>query len=553
MASSSRPKRQRRQPERLGTFASQRGDWEEEHSQEEQETSTSDAESEPQPQRRGRHKRAPGAPANGGDESEEDSQLGGSGPEADSESENEDAAPSRVQRKPTKPTMKPVRVAASSGGVNSVRQCAVAGAQPLPASSFLSIVHACPNLMERLLSPDALRTVTLIAQDTANLSIALGASSKVAADWWRALAAKHAPAGAAIDADTPSREALAVVQQAVRADVARAQSCTKSDAKATYRLTDKDLSALPFVERPNRLFGHLAPRTKLYSVLALRAAAHKRWGSMEGMDAARQKARSAADSAKATLSRREGERTDEMRVALEQAGLDPSQSKLLRRKDVQGFCKRGVGSAAAIAAHIVADNQAKQSTKQRRAQLHAVLASAGLAEYLCGKQARDFVEGHSSATAEAVLASVKRTADERQRSTTIYALLRAQQLQGFEGKASVKDWIESGSGTAEQVVADLAAQRDAVAAQQARCTRFCELLEAERISRHFRYTVPACREYIHNNTGSEAAALAAVRAAHEEAEAQQRARHERSACIADLLTAEQLPLECTVLVKEVCR
>jgi hypothetical protein len=117
------------------------------HSQEEQETSTSDAESEPQPQRRGRHKRAPGAPANGGDESEEDSQLGGSGPEADSESENEDAAPSRVQRKPTKPTKQPVRVAASSGGVNSVRQRAVAGAQPLPASSFLSIVHACPNLM----------------------------------------------------------------------------------------------------------------------------------------------------------------------------------------------------------------------------------------------------------------------------------------------------------------------------------------------------------------------------------------------------------------------
>jgi hypothetical protein len=120
------------------------------HSQEEQETSTSDAESEPQPQRRGRHKRAPGAPANGGDESEDDSQSGGSGPEGDSESENgsdENAAPSHVQRKPTKPTMKPVRVAASSGGVNSVRQRAVAGAQPLPASSFLSIVHACPNLM----------------------------------------------------------------------------------------------------------------------------------------------------------------------------------------------------------------------------------------------------------------------------------------------------------------------------------------------------------------------------------------------------------------------
>jgi predicted cupin superfamily sugar epimerase len=103
-----------------------------------------------------------------------------------------------------------------------------------------------------------------------------------------------------------------------------------------------------------------------------------------------------------------------------------------------------------------------------------------------------------------VLASVKRTADERQRSTTIYALLRAQQLQGFEGKASVRDWIKSGSGTAEQVVAELAAERDEAAAQQARCTRFCELLEAEGLSSFPRFSVPACREYIHNNTGSEA-------------------------------------------------
>ncbi len=93
----------------LGTFAAQRGAWEEEalevcrtftwalkagsgeherrqnlaasnvahaykHVQEEQETNTSDAERELQPQRRGRHKRAPGAPANGGDESEDDRQ-----------------------------------------------------------------------------------------------------------------------------------------------------------------------------------------------------------------------------------------------------------------------------------------------------------------------------------------------------------------------------------------------------------------------------------------------------------------------------------------------
>jgi hypothetical protein len=151
-------------------------------------------------------------------------------------------------------------------------------AYPAPAHLDL-LLSPCRVCAESLLSPDALRTVTLIAQDTANLSIALGASSKVAADWWRALAAKHAPAGVSIDADTPAREggcvllppavlliagllltvlseanrrrmpacastaaALAVVQQAVRADVARAQSCTKSDAKATYRLTDKDLS-----------------------------------------------------------------------------------------------------------------------------------------------------------------------------------------------------------------------------------------------------------------------------------------------------------------------
>lgn len=62
------------------------------------------------------------------------------------------------------------------------------------------------HLAESLMAADALRTVTLIARDAANLAIALGAGGEAAADWWRVLAAKHAAPGAAINADTPARE-----------------------------------------------------------------------------------------------------------------------------------------------------------------------------------------------------------------------------------------------------------------------------------------------------------------------------------------------------------
>ena len=152
----------------------------------------------------------------------------------------------------------------------------------------------------------------------------------------------------------------------------------------------------------------------------------------------------------------------------------------------------------------------------------------------------------------AVIKNLRKEEREREeRRTKLNALASAEGLQGRSvmHEAVATAYIQRGEGTVAEVVAVWRARRDAAAVRAARSQRMRELLAEGQLPAHYlSYYVPAIEDWVQRGEGSEQAALAAARLQFEEAEAARLAREQRQARVSQLLAAEQLPDTCLTRV-----
>ncbi|PRW60391.1 Rho GTPase-activating [Chlorella sorokiniana] len=285
-------------------------------------------------------------------------------------------------------------------------------AQPLSSADFVGALHACPTLIDMILQADGLRTPTLLARDAANLAVALCATSEQMDGAWRTLAARAA--GAEGFAGT-TEEALAAAQAAVKGDPARSQRCTTTTAKQDYRLSDKDLGGLEYVTRDNPIFWSAAP-TRLYRVLDCLAIAHRKYGDLAGIQAAKAKAAQRGQKVKATRQGNTQRRKEEIEEAVKEAGLD--WGRYQRSAEVANFIKHGREPAADVAAALKNAEQAAAKRAERQRKLQQRLDKEGLPFQPYHSAVMRYLAGEGKEALASVAATLKREEDERQATAT---------------------------------------------------------------------------------------------------------------------------------------
>ncbi|PRW57826.1 hypothetical protein C2E21_3531 [Chlorella sorokiniana] len=526
---SSRPRRERKAPERFGAF-NQLSDSEEE------------APLRPRPAAKRRRQALDAEDSDAsGQEGSADEQM------ADSRSGSEDEGAESEGEAPP-----PKRQRGGGGGSKGKGKVAAAAApslkpyvpappaQPVPRSDFLATMHACPRLMEMFLEKDdGLRSVTLVARDAANLCTALCARGADAAELWRTLA-YTAVDGQRYSAVTPVQEALAAVKAAVKADPARWQRITKTAAMKEFRLTDKDLGGMSYTTRRNPIFWNSAP-TKMYTRLDCLVAAHKKHGSVQAIQAAATRSRATADKRKATLAGGEEARREEVEAALEAAGL--SFKKYQRKKPVKAFVKRGVGTAAGVAAAFKREIDNAAAYAKRQAELLKRLQEEGLslpwdASYYAilagtsGQSVDDYVAGLKAAKA----AKEARA----QREASITAALQREGLSGFLHSVAVSEHIHMGAPSEAEALATCRQRQQEEQAAQERRQRITAWLAEQQMPAFYSYTVPAVRQFERGQCSEEEAQQAC-----RQQQAVEQAQEQRRQEVSQLLEAQGMPADYT--------
>ncbi|PSC73995.1 hypothetical protein C2E20_2765 [Micractinium conductrix] len=512
---SSRPKRSHKAPERFGAFASP-------EAQEVEELE------EAAPLKRGRRAVAVDSESEGelaaGQPSEEEEESEGSGQE-DEEEER------RAARRPAK---RPRAAAAAAVEV----YVPAPPAEPRPRGDMLSLLFACPALIDALLEADGLRTISLVARDAANLAVALGVSGAEAAPLWRQMARRCEPG---LGADANAEQVRAAILRGIRGDIARKEVVNKSTAQGEFRLTQKELGALPFTTRPNPLF-HDAPSVKMYNKLEVLAVAHRKHGSAAGLAAA--KAAAGVKSAKATQTRKSNEeaRKQRMEEALASAGLPGSRSHAHsdHRPLIKAFVKHNKGTPASVVAAIKKHKVQEAAIAERRGKLTVGLRNEGLLDELWRPPAQAYVLGDTKQSVAQVAAMLRAEKEARERQRSVGALLAAEGLQDYRFRVPslLRAFVSDGEGSAEAVVAEARARRATDEACTARRTAIFARLEAEGLQG--RRSEDSVQAYIRSGEGSEEEVVAAARAAAAATAAAAQARDARRTRMTDLLAAEGL-------------
>ncbi|PSC74321.1 hypothetical protein C2E20_2762 [Micractinium conductrix] len=540
-----RSKRDRKAPERLGAFASAPEAEELEEPQRKRvaaaaAASAAAAELDSQCEQPGGE--AADEEEEGSEEEEEDS---GSDDERESSGENEMAA--TAARRPAKRR----RTAAAAKPYVPAPP-----AEPRSRGDMLSLLFACPALIDALLEADGLRTISLVARDAANLAAALGARGAEAAPLWRQMACRCQPD---LSADANAEQERAAILRGIRGDIARKEVVNKSTAQGEFRLTQKELGALPFTTRRNMWFGATAPDVKMYNKLEVLAVAHRKFGCAAGLASAKAAAGGrAAESSEARQARKiqQEARRRELDAALRAVGLTSQHSHELRdhKPQIKAFIKRNRGSVAGILELYEQQRQAAEAAAalraadykarlKRREKLMGSLFMANLTSERERPPALAFVSGEGSQSVAEVVATLRADKAARQakaeRAERVKQLLAAEGLEGYRGRVpSVAAFENSGVGSAEAAVAETRAQRDREKGSVARSAAICARLEAEGLQgQHHDAAVTA---YICSGEGSEEAAVAAARGAAAAAAAAADAVVARRTRVNELLAAEDL-------------
>ena len=172
-------------------------------------------------------------------------------------------------------------------------------------------------LQERVACADAVRSLPLVARDVASLIVALGvrASSPEARALWGAVcAAGPSDAAGADDAPATALDAVVAVQRMCLQHPDRDERIALNDAKRTYRLTSQEAEvgaaqqpgewtrsgvsshAAPLARRVLPMHPQALPyvpgkwRRRMVSLLSVKALAHRRYGDVAGLAAARKAA-----------------------------------------------------------------------------------------------------------------------------------------------------------------------------------------------------------------------------------------------------------------------
>ncbi|PSC73963.1 OPI10-like protein isoform B [Micractinium conductrix] len=516
---SSRPKRSHKAPKRFGAFASP-------EAQEVEELE------EAAPLKRGRRAVAVDSESEGelaaGQPSEEEEESEGSGQE---DEEEERPAARRPAKRP--------RAAAAAAAVEVY--VPAPPAEPRPRSDMLSLLFACPALIDALLEADGLRTISLVARDAANLAAALGVSGAEAAPLWRQMARRCEPG---LGADANAEQVRAAILRGIRGDIARKEVVNKSTAQGEFRLTQKELGGLPYTTRPNPIFWH-APPVKMYNKLEVLAVAHRKFGSAGGLAAA--KAAAGVKSAKATQTRKSNEeaRKLEMDAALRAIGLSGVRSHQLggHKVHVKAYIKHNQGTVAGVVAAFNKQQEEDAAARRRYKELLNRLKREDLMSELAHPPAQNYMHRQGGPTLDEVVAALRAGKEAREcvgeRQRSVDALLAAEELQGYSYCVpSIQDFVINGEGSAEAVVAEARARRDKDEGADARRTAIYAHLEAEGL--------PSCRHsvavtaYIRSGEGSEEEAVAAARAEQAEVAARTQAADARRTRISQVLAAEGL-------------
>ncbi|PRW58136.1 hypothetical protein C2E21_2813 [Chlorella sorokiniana] len=273
-----------------------------------------------------------------------------------------------------------------------------------------------------------------------------------------------------------------------------------------------------------------------------------------------ERAAAAAKSSRAKASR-EAQRTrreQQLVKALQKAGMagikSRSHSRATRRR-LKAFIKKGQGSVQELVQSAKQESEVEAGRIKRRQELYARLHAEGLDGERWSAAAQAYIASDAGRqtldqAVTAIKAARQEVTDREARRTRITELFTQQGLAEFlpqqnawggwaggyyGGQTSVAglmDYVRTGAGSEEAVLAAAQAVVAERQARQARRTRLTELLAAEGLEQY----VVAGNRYIHDGTGSEEAALAAARTLAEEAAA----RAARRTRLTELLTAEGL-------------
>ncbi|KAL4420792.1 hypothetical protein ABPG75_010448 [Micractinium tetrahymenae] len=542
-----RPRRKHTAPQRFGTFASEQAA-EQETSEEEAPTrrrrrqlSEDEGEKAAPSARRKKARKAAATPDFDEEDQGSEAAEGGSSSEGEEDSEEEQVPAARRRGGGAKRT----RTAGKAAPAAAKPYVPAPPAEPRSRGDMLSLLFACPALIDALLEPDGLRTITLVARDAASLAAALGARTPEMAQLWHQLARRCDPAFSVAGS---TEEALEVAQRAIRADPAHRERLNKSAAQRDYRLSQKDLSGMEFTTRPNPI-SYRAPPVKMYNKLDVLAVAHRRYGSAAGLHAAAQVAAAKSAKAKETRGRNVQQRREEMAAALEEEGMEGLESYRHRtNKQIQAFIKHGTGTADGIVAAMRAEEENAKHRVQREAELRVKLHEAKVYGRLQSAAAQSYIAGTCRLGLAAVVAGLKREQDEETaqavRKERVCQLLEAEGLSGLHSwerwygpkLPGVDDFVKAGTGTAEALIWAAKEQRAAEQARRQRSQEIDALLAAEGLQ-HQRWRVPGLEQWVQSGEGASGEQLVA---AARQAESQQAQRVQRRQRMQELLAGEGL-------------
>ncbi|KAL4452675.1 hypothetical protein ABPG75_008337 [Micractinium tetrahymenae] len=566
----SRPQRQHKAPQRFGTFASEKeaavADMpESEHESEEDEEEVparrrvvqrqkrrrqreeqeddeeGDSEAERPPPRKKAAKRKAAAVT----EEEEEEESGSDSEDESSEEENEHrAAPAQRRVRKAAPFVPPPP------------------AEPRSRSDMLSLLFACPALIDALLEPDGLRTITLVARDAAHLATSLCARTGEMAGLWQQLARRCDPR---LPGNAIASDALAVVRRAILADPARSQTLNTTTAESEYRVTRKELQGLSYSTRYSQSFW--ASTVKMFSKLDVLAIAHRKWGHIAVLEEQRAAARERSARAKEARQGKAAQREKEMAKALTRAGLEGPKSRRhgrLGRRQIKAYLKRGEGDVAVIVDAIKKENDRVEGQQKRRTEMLTRLRAEGLNDQLWSNTAQCYILGTAGkqtlAQAVAAIKRAKTEADARTaRRTRIVQLLTEEGMQAYlpgqyAGAGGAGGWggwaaynqsrvpgltsyVESGEGSEDAVLAAARALREQEEAKEQRRAAVQAAFVAEGLQQYNNsYLLPGLTGFIERNEGSVEELAAAARQVRLRSEERQ-ARRTR---IRELLAAEGL-------------
>ncbi|KAL4420781.1 hypothetical protein ABPG75_010437 [Micractinium tetrahymenae] len=544
-----RPKRKHTAPQRFGTFASVQAaedvEWGGESSEEEaparrrrrRQASVEEGEEEAAPPaRRKRARKA--AEASSGDEEEADShqQTGGDASSSEGKAEH----PAAMRKRARGGGSKRIRTAGKAAPAAPAKPWV----PPLPAEprsrgDMLSLLFACPALIDALLEPDGLRTITLVARDAASLAAALGARTPDMAVLWHQLARRCNP-GLVVDATT--EQALEVVCCAVKADPVRREGINKTSANREYRLTEKELSGLSYTSHPNPIFYGAAP-VKMYKKLDILSVALRKFGSAKGLQAVIRAAAAKSAKAKETLNNKADERREEMAAALQELGLEaPDSYKYYKNKQIKAFISRGAGSAAGIAAGLKKEEDEARERTERLQKLVKRLAKEGITGWRDYSAALDFVNGTSKQSlAEVVKAAKAQRAEQAQRQQREASLAQKLQAEGLQVPSypwqvrSYSAYVQSEEGSEEAVLVEVRESQEVRQQRDARQAQVHQLLQAEGLQA-WEWRLPGIYAFTQRGEGSTEALVEAARGMQQE----EQQRTQRRTHMQELLAAEGL-------------